>query len=72
MPKTTTTKVPSLDGKLNQVVQQSVPQKQSAITPEKAHPDDENEYDGDDFEKDDLVQMAEPKVARNPSIGSKK
>ena len=34
---------------------------------------DGNEYDHDDFEKDDLVQMAEPNVAnRNASIGSKK
>lgn len=31
-----------------------------------------DEYEQDDFEKDDLVQMAEPNVARQASIGSKK
>ena len=33
--------------------------------------DDGDDYDADDFEKDDLVQMAEPKPTRKATIGSK-
>lgn len=41
-----------------------------SVMPER-NPESVNEYEDDDFEKEDLVQMAEPKPARNPSIGSK-
>ena len=45
-------------------------QQQIARSPDKD--DGGDDYDADDFEKDDLVQMAEPKPNRNPSMGSKK
>ena len=40
--------------------------KDSALSSKAVDPD--NEYEGDDFEKDDIVQIAEP---QKPSIQSK-